>query len=49
MKDTLEIWRLKQLLAGRKVEYFFLGATSEDREKDTQIMVKIKELENENN
>lgn len=45
MTNTLEIQRLKQLLAGRKEEYKIWGATYEDREKDIQISSKIKELQ----
>ena len=44
MKDTLEIDRLKELLAGRREEYKIFGATSTDRQKDIEINNKIKEL-----
>ena len=45
MRDAVEINRLKELLAGRKVEYEVFGATSEDKQEDVLINNKIKKLE----
>ena len=44
MNNQLEIERLQILLKGRREEYKIFGRTSEDAEKDAEIIRKIKSL-----